>query len=753
MEKIKGVVEEIIFDNDENGYKVCSVDTGESEAVVRGIMPFLNVGEYIIAEGTWETHSLYGLQFNVKSFDKQLPSEISDIKAFLASGLIDGIGPGLAGSIVDKFGGDTFNVIMFQPELLQTVRGITAKKVAKINDAFKKHKESSETVMFFARYGVGTSLALKVYRMYGADAVSVVSDNPYILAENVSGISFKTADRIAMELGFPENAEERILAGIIFVLSQSYGEGHVCIPEEKLFGELVKHAACDNELFEACLLLLQRRRKVVACIQDGIRMIYLGYMYESERYIEKKLGELSAQRFETAEKNISKNIEFFEKENNIVLADKQREAISKAGRNGVLIITGGPGTGKTTIIKAIIRTIMTDGGSCLLAAPTGRAAKRMSIACGAEAKTIHRLLEIDYSVERDEETRDDRNIAFKRNENSPLKCDALIIDESSMVDTLLMYHLLKAIKNGTRLILVGDKDQLPSVGPGKILRDIIESGRFETVVLDEIYRQNSESLITLNAHLVNKGEMPELNSMEGDFFLMSRYDTDSCIATLKELCVKRLPQKYRIDPMSDIQVIIPNRKGSCGSVSVNRSLQAVINPPSAGKKEIELSGVIFREGDKVMQIKNNYDLMWEGLYNPAVTGEGVFNGEMGIIRSIDVKNRIVSVVFDDNRLVFYDYPAMRELEHSYAITVHKSQGSEFDYCIIPIVNVTPMLMTRNLLYTAITRAKKLAVILGTRENLKTMIDNDQEILRYTGLFKKLEECVCTADNGRTGDGF
>ncbi len=737
MEKIKGVVEEIIFDNDDNGYKVCAVDTGDEVAVVRGVMPFLNVGEYIVAEGAWETHNIYGLQFSVKSFDKQLPSDVQGIKAFLASGLIEGIGPGLAGAIVDKFGQDTFNIIMFQPERLIAVRGITQKKVAKISEAFIKHKESSEAVMFFARFGVGTSAALKVYRMYGADTISIISENPYVLAENVEGIGFRTADKIAMELGFSEDSEDRVMSCILYLLSQALGEGHVCYDSERLFVELRRNVICTEETYDFCVDELLRYQKIAVCVIDGKRMVYLKYMYDAERYIERRLAELSSQELYFNEKNIEKNIKYFEKENDIVLADKQKEAIRLAGQRGFIVITGGPGTGKTTIIKAIMRVIMAEGGNCFLAAPTGRAAKRMSLACETQAKTIHRLLEIDYSKDRGEshEVRDDRNISFKRNESSPLNCDALIVDESSMVDTLLMFHLLKAVKAGTRLILVGDKDQLPSVGAGKVLRDIIECGSFETVVLEDIYRQDAKSLITVNAHSVNRGEMPELNDMEGDFFLMSRYDTESCIGTLKELCRTRLPKKYGIDPMTDIQVIMPNRKGVCGSIAVNSVLQDVLNPTGGGKKEIDLGNVKFREGDRVMQIKNNYDLVWEGLYNPEITGEGVFNGEMGVISSIDVKNRIVSVVFDDNRLVFYDYLTMRELEHSYAITVHKSQGSEFDYCIIPIVNVSPMLMTRNLLYTAITRAKKLTVILGTRENLKMMIDNDSEVLRYTGLFK------------------
>ncbi len=735
MERIKGVVEEIIFDNDDNGYKVLVVDTGTEEAVVRGIMPFLNVGEYIVAEGTWETHNIYGLQFSVKSFDKQLPSDVQGIKSFLASGLIEGIGPGLAGAIVDKFGQDTFNIIMFQPELLTSVRGITAKKVQKISEAFIKHKESSEAVMFFARFGVGTAAALKVYRVYGADTIKIVSENPYVLADEIDGITFKTADKIAMDLGFAEDSAERVMSCIIYVLSQALGEGHACFEAGRLFSILRRNVICDAETFDECLETLCARQRLVICGVDGLRMVYLKYMYDAERYIEERLCMLAEHGFSPNEKNIEKTIKFFEKENDILLAEKQRQAIKMAGRSGLLIITGGPGTGKTTIIKAIMRVIMAEGGECLLAAPTGRAAKRMSIACGTQAKTIHRLLEIDYAAERSGEERDDRNISFKRNEKSPLKCDALIIDESSMVDTLLMFHLLRAVKKGTRVILVGDKDQLPSVGAGKVLRDVIESERFETVVLDEIYRQDAKSLITVNAHSVNKGQMPELNTKDGDFFLMTRHDTESCIATLKELCSTRLPAKYGIDPLNDIQVIMPNRKGSCGSLAVNKELQSVLNPPEYGKKEIELAGVVFREGDRVMQVKNNYDLIWEGLYNPAITGEGVFNGEMGVISNIDVKNRIVSVVFDENRLVFYDYLSMRELEHSYAITVHKSQGSEFDYCIIPIVNVSPMLMTRNLLYTAVTRAKKLAVILGTRENLKQMIDNDSEELRYTGIFK------------------
>ncbi|MBQ8827817.1 MAG: ATP-dependent RecD-like DNA helicase [Clostridia bacterium] len=738
--EIRGTVEDIIYENEESGFKICYVRCGDEYITVKGIFPFLNVGEQIAAAGRWEKHRDYGEQFVAETYEKFLPAAAEDIKGFLSSGLIDGVGPKTAGLLVAAFGDRTLDVIMNEPGRIEDVRGISHNKAVKIREAVLEHSETSSIVMFFNKFGIGTSCALSVYKTFGKESLSIAGDNPYKISSQVRGFSFKMADKIAMSVGIPYDSYNRVCACIIYRLECSYGEGHTFLPADVLLRDVCDYTNCSAACAEESLNILADNDETVCVTGEYGRHIYLKYMYNYERFIDEKLKSLSEISFKISSRTFNDAVKSFENSSGFVLDDKQKDAVRAAGENGVLIITGGPGTGKTTIIKSIIHMLEVDGKKCLLAAPTGRAAKRMANACGKDAKTIHRLLEMDYSINDGEDgsVRDNRAVSFKKNEKSPLEADAVIIDEVSMVDTVLMYHLLRAIKRKTRLILVGDRDQLPSVGPGKVLRDLIETESYKAITLDEIYRQESDSLIAVNAHKINTGFMPDFNVADKDFFLIRTQNPTACAETVKKLCSVRLPKAYGINPMTDIQVIIPTKKGVCGVVNINKELQSCLNPPSDIKAEATLHGVVFREGDRVMQIKNNYETEWEDLYDPSVKGSGIFNGEMGILTRLDVKNREASVVFDDNRLVVYDFAHMTDVEHCYAVTVHKSQGSEFDYCVIPVIEGAPMLMTRNLLYTAITRAKKMVVLVGTEKCIKSMIDNNSEVFRYTGLGKQGE---------------
>lgn len=735
--EIRGTVEDIIYENEETGFKICYVRCGDDYITVKGTMPFLNVGEQIVATGKWMTHREYGEQLLVEQYEKALPESAEDIKGFLSSGLIEGVGAITAGLIVKHFGDRTLDVIINEPERMEAIRGISHNKAMKIHESVLLHSETSGVIMFFNRFGIGTACALNVYKEFGKDAVSVAESNPYKISAKVKGFSFKMADKIAMDMGLPHDSYNRVCACIVYRLEAATSEGHTFLPKEILFRDVMGYTDCNADCADASLCILMHDNEVVCVSGEYGVHVYLKYMFDCEKFVETKLDILSTTKFKMSKRTFDEAVVSFETSSGFVLDSIQESAVAAAGENGVLIITGGPGTGKTTIIKAIIHILEKDGKKCLLAAPTGRAAKRMSNACNRIAKTIHRLLEIDYSIEdkgRDSDN-DNRYVSFKRNEENPLDADAVIIDEISMVDTVLMYHLLKALKNKTRLILVGDRDQLPSVGPGKVLRDIIDMKKYPVVTLNEIYRQEQDSLIAINAHSINNGNMPQLNVPVKDFFLIKRDTSQKCIDAVRDLCCSRLPKAYGINPMTDIQVIIPTRKGVCGVTNANKVLQECLNPASSDKREAVLHGVLFREGDRVMQIKNNYELEWEDVYDPSVKGDGVFNGEMGILERIDTKNNEAVVVFDDNRIVVYAFNEMTDIEHCYAITVHKSQGSEFDYCVIPVIDGVPMLMTRNLLYTAITRAKKMVVLVGTEERLKYMIDNNSEVLRYTGLGK------------------
>ena len=734
MESLRGVIVDIIFQNEESGFKICELETEDDVVVCKGVLPFLQIGEHISALGSWVHHEIYGEQFSVYSFEKEIPKDPVDIEIFLASGLISGVGNATASSIVEKFGEDTYNVILNEPEKLAEVKGISHNKAMKIADAFKEHFQMSDIVSFFNKYGAGTKLAIKAYQKYGGNAVSVIEKNPYILIDDIPEVGFKTADKIGKTIGILYDDSLRVYAGVIHTLKMALQSGHVYLPYEILVNEAANVLQIDSKKVESAIEEMDILCKIIIRIDDNNnKIVYLNYMFYSEEFIAKKLIEIGSYNYNIDEKNLNLCIEQFSKFSGYELDENQIAAVRQAGENGLTIITGGPGTGKTSIIRALVHFFTSCKKKCLLAAPTGRAAKRMTESCGVQAKTIHRMLEFSG-----DESDDDSKLIFKRDEENPLDADAVIIDEISMVDTHLMYHLLKAMPHQVQLILVGDKDQLPSVGAGNVLKDLITSKKFPVVTLSVIYRQENESLITLNAHMINKGEMPELNNKNGDFFLINRNTPSDCIDAVADLVTQRLPNTYNIDPVKDIQVIVPYKKGTSGSVAINVTLQNKLNQKENFKKEVSFEDVTYREGDRIMQIKNNYKIKWFKKDRPEIDGEGIFNGEMGEIESINDKAREILVRFDDDRCAIYNFNELRQLEHCYAITVHKSQGSEFSYCVIPLVGNPPMLMTRNILYTAITRAKKMVVIVGTREHIRCMAQNDRQQLRFTGLRRMLE---------------
>ncbi len=745
---IQGTVVEIIYENEDNGYKICDVlYDGGNVVTVRGTLPFLYLGEFITLEGYFDHHKVYGEQFIVTTYSKKLPDNVEDMEIFLASGLIEGVRPATAKEIVRKFGADTVRVILTSPEQLETVRGITYKRAIRIAETFQEYEQMSKLTVFFNKYGISTALALKIYRKYGGLALEIVQKNPYRLIEDIPEIGFKTADRIGVSIGIGLDSSSRICAGILHVLSAGLGNGHVYLPEEQLRKETAFLLDVDEMYIETALETLVSLGKVTIVDAEISRRIFLSYMYACESYIATRLCQLNDNRMPIRQQYYEKNLKQFEEQTGLTLDDAQRNAILQSAECGFSIITGGPGTGKTTIIKALVHLLSGDKRKCVLAAPTGRAAKRMSEACGLPAKTIHRLLEFFAAMPSEEMRQDgdllskeDYRLEFGKNETNPLDVNVLIIDETSMIDTLLLYHLLKAVPNDAQLIFVGDRDQLPSVGPGKVLKDIIQTHIFPTTVLNTIYRQETQSMIAYNAYRINHGKMPEFNHKERDFFLLSRYTPTDIMKTMLDVVCRRLPQAYHIDPMRDIQVLIPNKKGICGVIHANSLLQQELNPATDMKQEYKNgAGIIFREGDRVMQIKNNYEIVWNKQDKPGVEGKGIFNGEMGVILSVDNQNREITILFDEERVALYDFASMNQIEHCYAITVHKSQGSEFDYCVIPFVQGPPMLMTRNILYTAVTRGRKMVIMIGTNGVIETMVLNNTEQMRYTNLAEQIME--------------
>ncbi|NMB97764.1 MAG: AAA family ATPase [Clostridiaceae bacterium] len=854
---VEGVIEDIIFTNEANGYTVCEIVNSKRNVTLVGYMPFINEGETLKVTGTWVTHPDYGQQLKVESFEKIMPDTVEAIEKYLGSGVIKGLGKATAKKIVRKFGVESLNIIMEHPERLSEIKGLSHARALEIGQAMAKQRNFTEIVSFLHKYNISPIYAARIYKAFGENTLEAIRNNPYKLTDEIPAINFKTVDAIAKSLGIEPESRLRICSGVKYVLIKASTNGHIYLP----YHELIRHAesllnvrteSIKNALMSMefdGMIHIERQydfaeinnkinddktdnKKVKNGSKNGIKSgsnngnkdqiyvendtnnndtndtdnneytdndetseklaprVYLKDLYDAEISVTRRLVALSnsvilqnvrSKVNRTIKKSLENIIASIEAEHNIILAETQKTAICETLDNGVLVITGGPGTGKTTIIKCIIKLFEKNNCKVALAAPTGRAAKRMTEATGYEARTIHRLLEIGY-------TDDELEMSFMRTDVNPIDADVIIIDEVSMVDVFLMDSLLKAIKPGARLILVGDVDQLPSVGPGNVLKDIIISNTIKTVRLTEVFRQAEKSLIVVNAHRINRGERPILNDKSKDFFFIERNNPDDIINLIIDLCSRRIPAQYGYDPFKDIQVLTPTRKGIVGVANLNMELQKKLNPKTRSKKEKAFPGYTYREGDKVMQIKNNYNIKWKKiLLNEGKNddrnndknciysvddnagnnrnkgnngdndnldifdvidlheygeenqneGEGIFNGDTGVIHHIDFDEEKIRILFDDNRIVDYSFDAFDEIEPAYAITIHKSQGSEFPVVIMPIYPGPPVLMTRNLLYTAITRARDLVIIAGMEGTLYKMVDNARETLRYSGLADKL----------------
>ena len=735
MEVRKGYVEHIVFRNNDNGYTVFQLVSEEEELTCVGLFSVLAEGELVQVSGYMKEHPLYGEQLQVEQYELLAPEDETAMERYLGSGAIKGIGAAMAARIVRRFKGDTFRIIEEEPERLAEVKGISEKKAIEISAQMEEKKDLRQAMMFLTQYGISVPLAVKIYQQYGNRTYQVVEENPYRLADDISGIGFKIADEIASRIGIHTDSDYRIRSGLLYVLLQATGEGHTCLPKEDLLHRASALLGVEEEQMETQLMNLCMDRKLVMKEQNGKVMVWYGQYYYMELNVAKMLHDLNLE-CEMEESQIVKKLSKVEKQASITLDEMQRKAVVEAVKNGVLVITGGPGTGKTTTINAIIRYFETEDMEILLAAPTGRAAKRMTEATGWEAVTIHRLLELSGVPS------DDRSTAsFERNEENPLEADVIIIDEMSMVDIFLMNALLKAVSVGTRLILVGDINQLPSVGPGCVLKDIIRAGNCPVVQLTRIFRQASQSDIIVNAHKINRGEHVTLDNKSRDFFFLQRQDPNVILRVVLALVQEKMPRYVDARP-TDIQVLTPMRKGSLGVENLNEMLQRYLNPPSPEKNEKETARGRFREGDKVMQIKNNYQIEWEARnrYGIAIDkGTGIFNGDMGIVQQIDLLAETMEVLFDDYRTVTYSFQMLEELELAYAVTIHKSQGSEYPAVVIPLLTGPRMLMNRNLLYTAVTRARSCVTLVGSPETFAQMIDNASEQTRYSGLYDRIRE--------------
>ena len=735
MEVRKGYVEHIVFRNNDNGYTVFQLVSEEEELTCVGLFSVLAEGELVQVSGYMKEHPLYGEQLQVEQYELLAPEDETAMERYLGSGAIKGIGAAMAARIVRRFKGDTFRIIEEEPERLAEVKGISEKKAMEISAQMEEKKDLRQAMMFLTQYGISVPLAVKIYQQYGNRTYQVVEENPYRLADDIFGIGFKIADEIASRIGIHTDSDYRIRSGLLYVLLQATGEGHTCLPKEDLLHRAAALLGVEEEQMETQLMNLCMDRKLVMKEQNGKVMVWYGQYYYMELNVAKMLHDLNLE-CEMEESQIVKKLSKVEKQASITLDEMQRKAVVEAVKNGVLVITGGPGTGKTTTINAIIRYFETEDMEILLAAPTGRAAKRMTEATGWEAVTIHRLLELSGVPS------DDRSTAsFERNEENPLEADVIIIDEMSMVDIFLMNALLKAVSVGTRLILVGDINQLPSVGPGCVLKDIIRAGSCPVVQLTRIFRQASQSDIIVNAHKINRGEYVTLDNKSRDFFFLQRQDPNVILRVVLALVQEKMPRYVDARP-TDIQVLTPMRKGSLGVENLNERLQRYLNPPSPEKNEKETARGRFREGDKVMQIKNNYQIEWEARnrYGIAIDkGTGIFNGDMGIVQQIDLLAETMEVLFDDYRTVTYSFQMLEELELAYAVTIHKSQGSEYPAVVIPLLTGPRMLMNRNLLYTAVTRARSCVTLVGSPETFAQMIDNASEQTRYSGLYDRIRE--------------
>ena len=728
MDKVSGVVENVVYKNENNDYTVFEVVDEENRLFTAvGIIPMVSEGENVVLEGQWIYHKEFGKQFSFVSYEKSLPKEIDGIIQYLSGKSIKGIGPVTAVKIANRFGLDTFDVIENHPEWLTDISGITRKKAIAISESFRAQSELRGVMMFFKDY-VGTGEATKVYKKLGTSAIGIIKENPYVLCNGDYGIAFDKADAMAASLGFTPDSDVRIASGMKYILRYNASvNGHTCLPREKLISATAGLLAISEGDVESRVDKFIDSGDIVPFKVLGNELIMTPEVNYREEYIAKKLKSLTREVVQLSSMDVSSLIQKVELRLGVRYADRQREAIFRCMNGGVTIITGGPGTGKTTVVRGIISIFNDLGFKTALAAPTGRAAKRMSEATGEEAKTIHRLLEMEKGV--------DDELKFNRNSRNPLDESVVIVDEASMIDLALMSALAEALKRGTRLILIGDSDQLPSVGAGNVLEDLISSYTVDTIRLTEIFRQSKESLIITNAHRINSGEAPALNVTNNDFFFVRRESEREIADTVADLITKRLPKTYGDAIREQIQVISPSKKGAGGVELLNSELQARVNPKATFKKEKASHGVIFREGDRVMQIVNNYDIEWE---KNGLSGFGIFNGDIGVIESIDMREEVINIWFDD-RYVRYGFDNLDELELSYAITVHKSQGSEYPVVIIPMYSCPPMLMTRNLLYTAVTRAKKMVILVGRSDIPERMVRNNREILRYTTLASRLKD--------------
>ncbi|MCI6937657.1 MAG: ATP-dependent RecD-like DNA helicase [Clostridiales bacterium] len=728
LEILQGAVSAVVYQNYENGYAVLRLNVGGGQTVtVVGTIPLPAVGEQLMVTGKWSNHSSYGRQFEAEFLERLMPQTTMEILNYLSSRVIKGIGPRMAARIVDRFGDQTLAVMEREPERLAEVAGISREKARAIGEEFRLQVGMRQIMEFFALHHLPAELAVRTYKRYGDSTMELLYDDPYLLMDEELEADFATVDRFAIELGVAGDDPRRVEAGVQFELSYNLTGGHSFLPEDKLVAATARLLTVEEDTVRQAVERLLEADRLNREQLAGITVIYLPQLYEAETEVSRRLLEFAKNTFPEP-KNLDKLIHGVARDSGIDYSSQQLQAIREAATSGLLLITGGPGTGKTTILNGILELLGRMQLKTLLAAPTGRAAKRLSEVTGEDASTIHRLLEagIDPATGK---------MFFARDEENPLKCDAVIVDEMSMVDIQLLHCLLRAIPAGKRLILVGDPDQLPPVGPGFPFGDMLRSGCLPSVRLTEIFRQAQQSLIVMNAHRVNQGEMPDLRCVTSDFFFMRRNNEDAVCSLIRDLCAVRLPQKMGI-PADQIQVLSPTRKGAVGTVNLNRLLQAALNPPAPEKKERTFGDYLFREGDRVMQIRNNYDILWKTTDGSAV-GAGIFNGDVGTIQSIDTGSETLTVLFDD-RVAEYDFTQLNELEPAYAMTVHKSQGSEYRAVVLAAWNGSPYLLSRSILYTAITRARELLVIVGREETVGVMVENAKKNRRYSGLKLRLQ---------------
>ena len=736
--ELSGSVEDVIYKNADNGYTVINLGCDEGLIAVVGNLGDVNEGERLSLRGGWITSPKYGRQFKAAMCERSMPETESEISAYLGSGAIKGLGPAIAKKIVKQFGTEALDIIDNDCMQLTVIKGITSDKALYISNEYHKITGVNEVIKFLGEYNFGPAHAISVWSAFEHDSIKQIKTNPYILCTSGIDIDFRSVDRMAADLGFDAENSDRVRAGIVYVLHENANAGHTCLPTEKLRESVCDNLGIERRQFESCLDDCEEKDWVVRITLGKREFVYLPEYYLAETYIAKKLAFMlrtSAQY----EKDYSDEIRGVEFSENIQYEDLQRAAISACLTGSVFILTGGPGTGKTTTLNGVIKILKAQKKRILLCAPTGRAAKRMSDLTGEPARTIHRLLEVDFTAKGE--------LKFKRNETNPLPADVVIADEMSMVDALLMCSLVRAIKPTSKFIMVGDSNQLPSVGAGNVLKDLIASHYIPSVELKEIFRQAAQSLIVTNAHRIVNGEFPVLDDRQNDFFFMNK-SLESDIAELViQLAKQRLPDTYGFSPIDDIQVLCPTKMGMAGTKELNKQLQSALNPPSQNKAELKFFDVIFRTGDKVMQTKNDYDVLWT---KNNEKGSGIFNGDIGIIRSVDRFSQNVTIDFE-GRVAIYTSEMLRRLEHAYAITIHKSQGSEYDAVIIPITAFTHNLLYRNLLYTGVTRAKKMIIVIGTKELVKTMVDNNRKMLRYSLLRPLLEKEMNHKDTEETDD--